>query len=106
MPGFGFKTEVVTCTTAGTRYNPTTKYLPAGTLVQPVAGNSGSVYMGGSDVTSTNGWVLSTSAPTRLGDVRLSGSHEDFFGPAVYFVSAQNGDKVVLLIPIRDNSAV
>lgn len=106
MPGFKFKVEVVTLTTATTAYAASTSYLPCGTMIQPAAGNGGTVYIGASDVAAAKGYIVSSTVPLRLGDVRLSGSHEDFYGPSIFFTGSQNGDKVVLLIPCRDDTRV
>ena len=105
MPGFKLKTIVVTCTTAGTAY-PASGILPAGTMIQPTDGNSGKVYVGAAGVAAATGYLITATAPVRLGDLLLRGCNEDFYGPSIYFVSASNGDKVTLLVPERDQTAV
>jgi hypothetical protein len=107
MPGFKLQVSVVTLTTAGTAYPLSTGHLPSGTEIKPHSGNSGTVYLGGSSVTGINdGYPISASVPYRMDSLRNGGHHEDFFGPSCYAVGSQNGDKVILLIPVRDNSAV
>lgn len=106
MPGFKFSVSVVTLTTAGTAYPLSTGHLPSGTEIKPAAGNTGTVYLGGSDVSTTNGYPISASLPYRMDSLRNGGHHEDFYGPQCYATSSQNGDKIILLIPVRDNSAV
>lgn len=103
MPGFKFKTSVVTLTTAGTAYQASTGYLPLGTVIQPATGNTGTIYIGAAGVTSSTGYLITSSNPLRLSDLEMD---EAFFGPSIYFVGTQNGDKVVLLIPEKDNTAV
>ncbi len=107
MPGYKFKTSVVTLTTAGVAVPLSTGYLPHGTEIKPHASNSGAVYLGGSTVTGVNdGFPISAAVPYRIDGLVVGSHHEDFYGPSCYAVGSQNGDKVVLLIPVRDESAV
>jgi hypothetical protein len=99
MPGFQLKTLVVTLTTAGTAYPLSTRWLPLGTVIQPDAANTGSVFLGDSTVSSATGFLITATQPMRLQDVMSRGSSEDFHGPSIFAVGTINGDKIRIIYP-------
>lgn len=106
MAGFKLKSSVVTLTTAGTAYAVSTTWLPVGTVIQPDAANTGSVHIGEVGVTSATGFLITSAQPLRLTDVVTAGHYEEFYGPSIYAVGSQSGDKIRLIFPQRDGTAV
>jgi hypothetical protein len=106
MAGFKLKTSVVTLTNAGTAYAISTTWLPVGTVIQPDAANTGSVHIGEAGVSSSTGFLITTAQPMRLTDVIVAGHYEEFYGPSIYAVGSQSGDKIRIIFPQRDSTAV
>lgn len=90
-PSGGPYTSEISVTTAGTRVQATAQALTQGCFAQPIPGNTGDVYVGGSDVASTNGWTLDDA----VGDYRV------WIGAAnrnqIYADAAVNGEDVRLI---------
>lgn len=104
MPGFGLKSAAITVGTSATALG--SGLARSDLLVMALAGNVGSVYVGGSDVSATNGILLSKTVPQKLPKVDTNGHTEDYNLAACFGIGTDSGDKVLILYAKPDSSAV
>ena len=94
------KISTTTVTTAGTEVQlSNTTNRVTWVKVKALAANSGIVYIGGSDVSATNGYELSAGNELIVPIAEMTGGSESF--DTLYVDAATNGDKVcwtVLLV--------
>lgn len=96
--GAFYKVQVTVKTLSGSTAEALgTGTIPAGSLIQADSGDT--VYIGGSDVSSTTGFLLPTT-PMKLGDILTSGFTADIDISKVY-VQGANGDKVRVLAIVQ-----
>lgn len=104
MPGFGLKSVAVQVDTSITALG--SGFAKSDLMVMALAGNSGSVYIGGSDVSATNGILLSKTVPIKVPKVDTNGYTEDFNLAACFGIGTSSGDKILLLYALPNSSAV
>ena len=92
------RTGQATVTTAGTAVQlSTTSTIARRLKVKALAGNTGNVYVGDSDVSSTTGWELDGGEEIIFDDNTSvpRGSEKEFDLSTTYVDAATNGDKVM-----------
>ncbi len=101
MSHFGLKTLTKTLAVAGTRETLGTRSIPATSMLVAMAGNAGSIFVGGSDVSASNGYWVSPTRPLKLQDIVSSGHTESFLLSNIYAVSTEAGDGLIILMAER-----
>jgi hypothetical protein len=104
MPGFGLKSEVITLAGA-TAQAMGSGLVPSDMVVLADTANSNPIYIGGSDVTTSNGMLVPEGTPIKLSAL-LSGGHYESYNLAKIFVIGSTGEKLRILYAKRDESAV
>lgn len=93
--GAKYKSIEKLVTTAGTRVPlSATDLYSSQVRIKARSNNSGIVYIGGSDVASTNGYHLAANAEVLLGDLMREHGNEAINLKDVYVDAATNGDGV------------
>jgi hypothetical protein len=104
MPGYGLKSISKQVDTAITALG--TGFATSDMMLLAAAANSGSVYVGGADVSATNGMLLSKTVPLKISLIVSSGHSNSFNLAAVYGIGTASGDKIIATYAVQDNSAV
>jgi len=104
MPGFGLKSVTKTVDTTITALG--TGFATSDLMLLAAAANSGSVYVGGSDVSALNGMLLSKTVPIKISLLLSSGHSSSFNLASVFGIGTSAGDKIIFTYAIADNSAV
>lgn len=104
MAGFGIKAIVTSVGTSVTAFG--TGFVSSDLLVMADPGNAGSLYIGGSDVTSSIGILLSKTVPIKMSEVVSSGFSESYNLAKCYAIGTDAGDKIRICYPVADSSAV
>lgn len=75
-------------------------------LIKAQTGNSGNVYLGGSDVSSTKALLLASGASVSLGDIFNASNQRAFALNQIYVDGSSSGDKVEIIIDSRVSASV
>jgi len=105
MAGYGLKSLKKNVATAGTRVQLSSSAIYAKKVfIVASTSNAGLIYIGGSDVSSTNGFPLANTAPGNrvdLGDLTIGGSSEAWDLSQVYVDAANNDEDVFVLYSVE-----
>jgi len=104
MAGFGLKSIVTTIGTSVTAIGAGLQLSEIIVMADP--GNAGSLYLGGSDVSSSNGILLSETEPLKLSMILTSGFTDSYLLAKCYAIGTDSGDKIRVLYAVADSSAV
>jgi hypothetical protein len=104
MPGFGLKSVIKQVDTTITALG--TGFAMSDLLLLAASANSGNVYVGGSDVSATNGMLLSKTVPIKISQILTSGNSNSFNLASIYGIGTAASDKIIFTYAVQDNSAV
>ena len=95
---FGLQSFLRTVTTAGTRVAVSASGLYAAQVaLRAPAGNSGVIFVGGSDVSSANGWSLAAGDTLSYGDLRNGEMSQQVNMSLIWIDASVNGEGIQVI---------